>query len=124
MQVKINERGGVSSCKTLKLSLDIPQDAVTDEVQLEISNVPAENIPQIPCGYGEFVLSDVVLIRPIGIPFRKPAILSMEHGIADWQELSSMTIKWYDIEKKEWLLLPPSAGRQYFRNVWRTCYLK
>ena len=94
--------------------LETPANAVNDEVQLEITSLPTENAPAIPCDYGEFFLSDVVLIRPIGIQFRTAANLSIEHGITDLQELSAIVIKWYDNEKREWLPLPLLASRQYY----------
>ena len=69
----IDRFGGISTCKNLKFSLEIPPYAVNHEVQLEISNLSVENAPTIPCDYGEFILSDIVLIRPTGMRFRIPA---------------------------------------------------
>ena len=39
--------------KNVKLLLEIPIFAVNDEDWLEISNISADNVPTIPCDYGE-----------------------------------------------------------------------
>ena len=39
--------------------------------------------------------------------------MSIEHGITDVQEQSSVIIKWYDIEEREWLPLPILKGIHY-----------
>ena len=116
IQVVIGKIGKALAWKYSKISLDIPSDAVDDEVQLEISSLSAIDAPPTPCDFGDFILSDVLLIRPIGTKFRKPASLSIEHGITDLQELSSIIIKWYHNETKEWLPLSVLPGKHYYRS--------
>ena len=110
----VDRSGKTLICKQLMLSLNIPPFAVDERTQLEISNIPVESKPFIKCSFGESIVSDIVQIRPLGLTFKEPVNLSIEHGITDLQELSSIVVKWYDTEQKEWFILPISTGRYYF----------
>ena len=64
--------------------------------------------------FGERILSDALVIEPTGLPFKMPAILSIFHSISQWPELSSIIIKGYDIEKKDWVILPYAKGESCY----------
>lgn len=106
----INRNGGVFHCEALNLSLKVPANSVDQEIQLVISTIDESNAPPIQCDFGEMILYDVIQIKPTGIKFNTPAILTINHSIIQLPELSSIVIKCYDYGNKEWVRLPFDTG--------------
>ena len=97
-------------CDSLHLSLEVQRNSINMEVQLEIITIDISKAPPIPCDFGEVILSDVIQVNPMGILFKRPAILSIYHSIVELPELSSIGVKCYDFEIKEWIALPLHDG--------------
>ena len=110
----IDKFGGFIHCRGFGLSIEAPPNAVEEEVQLEIQSVDAENIPAIQCDFGEAVCSRAVQVNPVKmdvIQFTEPIIFSLQHGITELPELSSIAMMCYNYENKKWERLPTSSGR-------------
>ena len=106
----INSKGGFYRCDALNLSLTVAANSVDHEVQLKISSTNTSDVPPISCDFGEIILSDAILLEPIGLNFRKPVVLSVDHSVVELPELTSIVIKCYDHERKEWMKLPTGTG--------------
>ena len=106
----IDSKGGFFRCDALKLSLEVPENSIDHKVQLKISSTNTSNVPPISCDFGEMILSDAILLEPMGIEFRKPAVLSIDHSVVELPKLTSIVIKCYDHENKEWITLPTGTG--------------
>ena len=106
----IDSKGGIYRCDALNLTLTVPENSIDHEVQFEISSTSTSNVPPISCDFGETILSDAILLEPIGKEFRKPAVLSVGHSVVELPELTSIVIKCYDHENKEWITLPTGTG--------------
>ena len=110
VQMVLNEFGNRIHCERLKLTLEVPPKAVDKEVPVEICSVSEEDAPTILCDFGEFIISDIIQINPMAMQFSKPALLSINHGVIDFPELSCATMKCFDLKKKEWMEIPLAAG--------------
>ena len=109
----IGPSGGEFVCQEMNISLKVPQNAVEEEVRFVIRGI--ERIaPQIPCKFGEVVLSDVVQISP-AIHLNKPAVLTLYHDLVEIPKFSSIAMKYYDDEQKKWLPLPFHNGRSSYK---------
>ena len=106
----IDSEGGFFRCDALNLSLTVPANSVGRKVELKISSTNTSNVPPVSCDFGEMVLSNAILLEPIGLEFGKPAVLSIDHSIIELPKLSSIVIKCYDHENKEWMTLPTGTG--------------
>ena len=100
-----------TSIKTENISLQIPSSSVDVGVQLKVSTIKLSKAPHIPCNFGEVILSDVVKVEPIGMEFRIPAVLSINHSAIEVPEHSSIVLKCFDRIKNEWVKLPKFEGR-------------
>ena len=92
------------------VSLEIESNSVEKDVHLCISTITAPNVPSIPCDFGETIISDIFHIEPTQTALRIPAVLSINHSIAEIPELSELNIKYYDYQLKEWLTLHSDSG--------------
>ena len=96
---------------TLSLSLHVPENSVDSEIYLAISTADMSTIPPVTLQFGETVVGDVIDMKPSGIEFRKPATLTVRHSVVELPELSSIVVKFYDHEEKNWIALPRDTGR-------------
>ena len=100
--VVINENEPAYS-KMPNVTLEVRPKSVDYEVILGIRAVRSSEAPPIPCDFGEMVLSEIIEMKPLGMKFKIPAVLSIKHSAVKLPELSSVVIKGYDHEKKKWV---------------------
>ena len=97
----------------MNLSLIIPPYALESVVDVEFGRVEPSSAPNIYCTLGEAVVSDIVEVRPAGIRFKQPAILTIPHSVAENPNLCRLAIKRFDEERLEWVTVPfsPDDGK-------------
>ena len=97
--------------KTLNVKLEVQPNSIDDkEVELGIKTIGPSKAPPIPCDFDEVILSDIVKVEPTWMQFKKKAVLIIKHSVSKLPKLSSVAIKCYDDENKEWVKLPRFEG--------------
>ena len=113
-QFIFDRSGGSMKSHILNVSLDVPENSVDSKIHLDIGTTSASSVPPITFEFGERALSGIIDMKPIGIVFKKAATITVRHSVIELPLLSSIGVKFYNHEKKAWIILPRDAGRHRY----------
>ena len=112
----IGKEGGVIESQILDAYVEIPKNALERDVEVEVRRAEPQTVPPFYCTLGEVIEGDYFEVRPIGLEFEKPAILTLPQSYAQIPNLCHVCVKRYDKDKKEWVDAPlcPAEGSIQF----------
>ena len=95
--------GGTIQIYITGIKLTLPQNAVTEDSEINLSLLDSSSVPPIILELGESVLSDIVRLGPKDAIFKKEAELTIPHSLSDIPEHSSVVIKYFDAKLDRWV---------------------
>ena len=106
----ISENGAAMELYVTGMKLKVPSGTFTTDTMVKLSTLDASAAPELQTGIGETTIGNVVKVGPAKLKFSVPAILSIPYSIVDIPKHSSICIKYFDEDKRQWLQCPVIPG--------------